>query len=101
LLDEIVSLHPEAITFGFQRLLDLQQQAQVIMSKEFLVPLDLMRHLLWKHIATFGEARFYPSILLSFYFSTDHESIWLNRGDNAPEIERKIVRSLKMALTVV
>jgi hypothetical protein len=44
-------------------------------------------------IVTFDES--------SFYFTTDHEWIWLPDGTEAPERERITVQSRKMMVTIV
>jgi hypothetical protein len=66
------------------RISDLQKQTQIIMSKEWLKLLESMRNHSWKYRKMLDEAW--------FYFSIEHESIWLSPEDEALQRESRLRR---------
>jgi hypothetical protein len=75
------------------RLSEAQKRTRVAPSKRFLDQLGSVQHQGWKYLVTLDEA--------SFYFSNQHEQIWLPDQEYLPTIQRQTISSRKTMLTVV
>jgi hypothetical protein len=71
---------------------DQQKQRRVECSRELLTLLESQQRRDWQDIVTLDESW--------FYFTTDHEQIWLPSEGRVPERERKMIQSPKLMLTI-
>jgi hypothetical protein len=94
--------HPLTESLGFiarhlrwvlHALSNAQKTRQVDLSRQLLRMVEAQCDRAWHDIVTLDESWFYPS--------TDHELIWLPRGETVPEPERYPVLSQELILTVV
>jgi hypothetical protein len=74
------------------RLSDQQKAIRVNLSRELLRVLEVQQSRDWHDIVTLDESW--------FYFSTDHERIWLAPGETVPDRERDMIQSPKMMITI-
>ena len=75
------------------RLSDQQKAIRVNLSRELLRVLEVQQSRSWHDIVTLDESW--------FYFSTDHERMWLAPGETVPDRERHLIQSPKMMITIV
>ena len=74
------------------KLTDEQKQRRVEKSNELLILLRSVFHQSMDYVVTLDESW--------FYLSTDYEQIWLPRGIDPPERERKMISSKKVMITI-
>jgi hypothetical protein len=75
------------------RLSEAQKQTRVSISKPLLDLLGSVEHQGWKDLVTLDEAW--------FYFSNQHEQIWLPDQEDPPTIQRQTISSPKTMLIVL
>jgi hypothetical protein len=75
------------------RLSEAQKQTRAATSKRLMDLLDSVQHQGWKYLVTLNEAW--------FYFSNQHEQIWLPDQEDLLTIQRQTISSRKTMLTVV
>jgi hypothetical protein len=75
------------------RLLEAQKQTGVATSKRLLDTLCSVQHQGWQYLVTLDEAW--------FYFSNQHEQIWLPDQEDPPTIQWQMITSPKTILTVL
>jgi deoxycytidine triphosphate deaminase len=72
---------------------EAQKQTRVATSRRFLDLLGSVQHQGWKYLVTLDEAW--------FYFSNQHQQIWLPYQEDPQRIQRQMINSPKTMLTVV
>jgi hypothetical protein len=75
------------------RLSEAQKQTRVATSKRLLDLLRSVHHQGWKYLVILDEAW--------FYFSNQHEQIWLPDQEDPPTIQQQLISGPKTMLTVV
>jgi hypothetical protein len=78
---------------GPHRLTTAQKSNRAELSQQLLSMLEIQRVRFWHNIVTLDESW--------FYLSTDHEMIWLQSDEKVPEMERHIIQSNELMLTIV